>query len=821
LVVDSSTMREVFQWLIIYIGYLLAAKLGLLLAVHAGAVTPIWPPTGIALAALMTWGWRFCIPILLAALTVNYWNETGQHTMRESLALSGWIAVGNTLAPMVACLLLRRWGFDHQFRRFVDVWILFAAAALSALVSAGNGAAALHHFAGVPSQAIASIVATWWVGDALGFVGFAPFLLLRPLAGTTWRDVALPLSISFLVTLVVVWDPWSVHRVMPTTYLTLLPLVWLGVCGGPHAVAIGYVLVAIGLVVATNAGVGPMDTISYDSPLVALACFLALAALLAHLLGVWSQDWQRLLQEAKARASADERFRILFEHSSDAHLLFDETGIIDCNRAAIDMLRYSNKKTVLQLHPAVLSPEFQPDGRRSLAKAQDMDRIARERGHHRFEWMHRRSDGTDIPVEVTLTPVRLVGKDTLLVVWHDLTEQKAAEQAISQARDAAEVALRTKSDFLAIMSHELRTPLNGVIGMTYLLRDSKLGAEQLDQVGIIHTCADHLLTLINDILDFSRLEAGKVDIEGIPCELRRLAREVMAMVRPKADEKGLVFTCTTTDDLPEGIVTDPVRLRQILLNLLSNAVKFTDQGFVSLQLTWKSDRLIASVRDSGIGMDSETVAKLFQPFSQADASMARRFGGTGLGLAISRRLASLMGGTLTVTSSLGQGSVFTLDLPAMPCVPEIHQTRVIPTVNRARTILLVEDNPVNQTVATCMLKRLGHSVEIAEDGQVALDRLQSSGIDLVLMDCQMPVMDGYEVTRRLRDQGKTVPIVAMTANAQDGDREACLEAGMDDYVSKPISLEALAEVIRRIDGKSAHQEPDQLLAAQSSALSGP
>ena len=791
-------MSPSVRWLVVIAGYFAAAKFGLLLATQAGAVTPIWPPTGIALAALMVWGPRMALPVAIAAVGVNITNEAQHGSLRDASLLGLWIGIGNTAAPMVTAWLLQRLGFQRQFQRIQDVWLFFLAAMIGAVVSAANGVTALWTMGRISGELVFGIGSTWWIGDALGFVGFAPCLLIRPLPGITWRDLVAPLAATLGLTALVGWDPLGMHEVMPSAYLTLLPLVWLGVRGGPHAVALGYVILATVLVLATNAGHGPMAHQGYVSPLVALASFLSVGALLSHLLGVWSQHWQGMLRDAEARGAADERFRVLFEKSSDAHLLFDERGIIDCNLATITMLRLQDKAQVLKLHPAVLSPERQPDGRLSSEKSQEMDRLAREEGHHRFEWTHRRADGSDFPVEVTLTPVQLAGKPALLVVWHDLTDRKAAEDAVRQARDAAQEALQAKSDFLATMSHELRTPLNGVIGMAALLRQTRLDTEQQDQVATIHACAGHLLTLINDILDLSRLEADKVQIEDIPCDLRRLTREVGAMLRSRADEKGITLTCTTADDLPEAILTDPVRLRQILLNLVGNAVKFTDRGSVSLHLGWEPGRLVATVRDTGIGMDSDTVSRLFQPFTQADASMARRYGGSGLGLAISRRLAGLMGGTLSVTSAPGQGSLFALNLPAMPCDVPHRQSRAYPALQRTRRILLVEDNAVNRKVASLMLRSMGHTVELAENGQVALDRLEEPGIDLVFMDCQMPILDGMEATRRLRERGNRVPIVAMTANALDGDREACLAVGMDDYLSKPITPDALEDVLRRI-----------------------
>ena len=537
-------MRPSFRWLVVFVGYLAAAKLGLLLATHADAITPIWPPTGIALAAILCWGRTMVWPVLLAAAASNVLNGLGKgDDPGTAVALGSWIALGNAAGPLVAAEILRRVGYDQQMGAIRDVWWLFLAAAAGALLSSMNGVTALVHIVHLPLAIRGEAWATWWIGDALGFVGFAPFLMVRALPGVTGRTLAAPLLATAATTVVVGLDPMDLGRWMPTAYLTLLPLVWLGARGGPHAVAVGYIVLAVGLVLATNAGHGPLAADRYRSPLVALAAFLSIAALLTHLLGVWSHRWQTMLGDARARAAADERFRVLFEQSSDAHLIFDESGIIDCNRAAISMLRCPDKSAVLRLHPAALSPELQPDGQRSMEKCMTMDAIARERGFHRFEWTHRRTDGTDFPVEVTLTPVRLGGKGALLVVWHDLTQRKAVEDAVAKARDAAEDALRAKSEFLATMSHELRTPLNGVIGMATLLDATSLAEDQRDPVATIRTCADHLLILINDILDLSRLEAGKIQLEARPVDPQVLVTDVLAMVRAKAEGKGL--TCAS------------------------------------------------------------------------------------------------------------------------------------------------------------------------------------------------------------------------------------------------------------------------------------
>jgi PAS domain S-box-containing protein len=787
-----------------------------------------------------------------------------------------------------------------------------------------------------------------------------------------------------------------------------------------------------------------------------------------------------LLRDVTETIGAQERFRVLFEHSSDAHLLFDENGIIDCNNATITMLRYRDKNQILSLHPARLSPELQPDGRRSDEKCIEMDRLAHEKGYHRFEWQHRRMDGTDFPVEVTLTPVMLSGKSVLLVVWHDLTERKLAEQIgrereqrwtlalqaigdglwdwdlesnrvffstgwkqmlgyeekdigdtldewdkrvhpedkertyadikrhlsgevpnyknehralcrdgtwkwildrgmvverysdgrpkrmvgthtdlterrrveeqlkeaaeeMRKARDLAEGAARTKADFLATMSHELRTPMNGVIGMTSLLLDTPLDRQQKEYTETARACGDQLLTLINDILDFSKIEAGSLTLEKIPYSPRHLGEESIALLAEQAEKKGLQTICLIGADVPSRLLGDPTRLRQIILNLLSNAVKFTERGEVVLSISrYNQETIDISVRDTGVGISSQASQKLFQPFVQADSSTTRKYGGTGLGLVICQRLIQLMGGEITLESKLGEGSTFSCRLPlsiaeknegnlehqgligchvlviapsatirrslreqliswGMSCdeannesgipaalarripalvvidhqvtnsslpleqqifpslknagiplvllaggaqrgmanaakeagfsgfltkpVRQVHlfeclllvinqtcavseRPRSAPLITRhtleedrsARRILLVEDNEVNRQVAVAMLNKLDCRCDIATNGQEAVHAISQHDYQIVFMDCQMPIMDGFEATKAIRrSEGKTAPvrIIALTANAMEGDRERCLDAGMDDYLTKPLKMSDLEIMLKK------------------------
>ncbi|MFZ5446526.1 MAG: ATP-binding protein [Myxococcota bacterium] len=374
---------------------------------------------------------------------------------------------------------------------------------------------------------------------------------------------------------------------------------------------------------------------------------------------------------------------------------------------------------------------------------------------------------------------------------------EAQNRELMAARAEAERASRIKSEFLATISHEIRTPLNGVTGMATVLEGETSPERITEGLRLIRESADTLVAVISDVLDFSKIEANQLELEAVPVSPAREARVVAALLAPRAAERDDVLTVDVVEGTPEWMRGDPTRLRQVILNLLSNAVKFTAHGKVDVQLRREGERLLIAVSDTGIGMSPETQARLFVPFAQADASTTRRFGGTGLGLAICRRLVEAMGGELRVESVEGRGSRFEVRLPIHPAeAPRPVSTRA--TGGPARHVLLVEDNAVNQLVATRLLEQLGHTVSLANNGAQALERFDAkTPFDVVLMDCHMPVMDGFEATRELRRRGCTTPIIALTAAVTVEDHERCLAAGMSNVLSKPLKLDQLVETLGR------------------------
>ena len=433
------------------------------------------------------------------------------------------------------------------------------------------------------------------------------------------------------------------------------------------------------------------------------------------------------------------------------------------------------------------------------------------------EILNYAKDGRPYWLEMDVQPIRNeTGQvSNFIAIESDITERVEADQKIRAARTAAEAAVKAKGDFLANMSHELRTPLTAILGFTDILAESRVDQEEIESLTTIRRNGHHLLELINNILDLSKIESGSFVVESIPTNPLQIIDEVIKSLSLPSDEKNVRLFAQYSDSIPAQIKSDPLRLKQIIINLVGNSIKFTECGEVHVEVQTTGQQLQIDVVDTGIGMDHAAAGRLFQPFSQADESVTRRFGGTGLGLTISKRLAKQMGGDLyLVSSQIGIGTRLRVTLPCVPVASQatsdaapankpVQRADSSPnTMLDGLNVLLVEDGVDNQRLVAHILKKRGAEVSLATNGQECVDKMypaESVGLapDVILMDMQMPILDGYQATKQLRAKGCMTPIIALTAHAMTGDREKCLAAGCDGFMTKPIDRDRLiAEILR-------------------------
>jgi len=537
-----------------------------------------------------------------------------------------------------------------------------------------------------------------------------------------------------------------------------------------------------------------------------------------------TQD-QLLQREARLRES-EEGLRLIIEGARD-HVIFtidDQQTVSRWNTAADRILGY----TVSEAQGMPYSNVFDPEDYAKNRHTEILD-TARSEGRIEFEGWRRRKDGTRFWADVTISRLeKLVGSEGggFVEIARDITARKEAEEAMRKARDAAEASDRAKSEFLANMSHEVRTPMNGIIGMTGLLSDQDLNAEQSDCIDTIRASADSLLTIIDDILDISKIESGQFEISNGPVDLTSLVKETAQFFAPHCEKKKIELSVTIDEHVPNTIQSDSARIRQSLVNLIDNAVKFTETGNITVKMECgqETDEIRILVQDTGIGIPADKLDQLFTPFFQIESSFSRQYGGTGLGLAITRNIAKLLGGDISVTSAETRGSTFCFAIKAKTLTETIkpesaladrskQQEQGTPSPKTAKKktydetfaeahplkILVVEDNAINLKVLTKILRKLGYQADTAENGKLGLEAAEANDYDFIFMDLQMPVMDGLESARRIfaSKQVNAIFIAAFTANARQEDINACQAAGMQTFAAKPARPDKIAELLKQ------------------------
>lgn len=499
-----------------------------------------------------------------------------------------------------------------------------------------------------------------------------------------------------------------------------------------------------------------------------------------------------------------ERFRSLFYNSPIAMTIADmvDSRFMMVNNAFLSSFGYPAEdvigKRVNDFDFIVSQEDREALGKELMEKGKVLNR----------EFVVRRKNGEELVTLSSLELVNVDGEMQVIYAFQDITAQKRVEAQLQQARQDAEAVALAKSSFLANMSHEIRTPLNAMLGFSDLMSKTPLTTEQREYLETINSSGKNLLGIINDILDLSKIEAGMFSIEKVPFSIQQSMHSIVTMFTEKAQSKGLKFYFSADSRLPELVTGDPTRFNQILMNLIGNALKFTNEGSVTidcdvLNKTTTEVQLRVKVTDTGIGISKDKINSIFDRFTQAETHTARNFGGTGLGLSIVRKLVELQNGILSVESEEGRGSSFSFELTyPISTSKEYTADAVIPTQGpdfSGKKVLIVEDNLLNQKLASTLLSREGFEVTIADNGQIALDILDGRNFDVVLMDIQMPVMDGYEATVKIRKELQlNIPIIAMTANALAGERERCLELGMDEYITKPFKTEDLLNKLAKL-----------------------
>ncbi|WP_128891811.1 MASE1 domain-containing protein [Erythrobacter sp. HKB08] len=775
----------------------------------SGRIAMVWIPNAIAVACLLRFSLRY-EPMVLGAMWAG---NFGANLLTGD---PGWNALilssANSLEIVASLFLARRFiGESPDMRRVGD---LMRFVGLAGIIAPSISATFAMSGLGPSEGSLLLGWLKWMATDGLGMIIIAPTLMVFIDAA---RDPRLPsrqevfewliltamgTSLTFLV---------FVQSSFPLLFLVPLIVLVHAFRLGALGTAFSVLKVGVIAIACTWYGRGPMQLVdgSLQAQLVVLQAFLA--ASFATGFPVAALLW-RQKETVRALEASEAQLTLLADNMSDALMRYDMDGV--CTYASASVAEVLDQP-VERFVGNTADDRVHPDEQERISKLQQR-LLNAESERERLTYRRRidDKDGEPVFIEANCALVRDSESgepNSILVCYRDVTERVNLEQKLVRARRHAENAAVAKSQFLANMSHEIRTPMNGVLGFVDLLLASKLTAEQRRHAELLSESGRSMMLLLNDILDISKIEAGEIVISHEPVNLRHLVAGCISLQSARAEEKGITLSTSFEDELPEVILSDGLRLRQILLNLLGNAIKFTHEGAVRIVAEEAGGMLAVTVCDSGIGIAEDRLESIFNPFEQADNNVSRRYGGTGLGLSISRRLAQLLDGSLVASSTEGEGSRFRLEIPllaaeagenGLPDFPRHEET--IELLGGSR-VLLAEDHDINRILISTMLERCGLPADIVEDGQQAVGAIMSAKAQgepyqLVLMDVQMPECDGYTATRTVRELGigaDELPIVALTANAYEDDIRAALDSGMQAHLAKPLQFKDLVATLQR------------------------